>query len=129
MNGRSRNSEFCQAKGPDFLSRLRGVLNIRGINESSDLPDLGLHKLKRAVLLRTWLKKRKPHSAKELISKNLAIAFLKIQNYRHGVRSMEAIVKMSHIAQGQPYKPADLPPRGQLDIHVDARRFIELIIS
>ena len=127
MNGRSRNAEFCQAKGPDFLSRLRGVLNIRGINSSVDLSEIGMHKVKRAVLLRSDLNERVKHASVKPIDTKLAHAFLQIPSYRHGVRSMQAIVKMSHIAAGETYKPADLPPRGQLDIHVDARSFMEII--
>src|SRR6185436_8107993 len=30
--GQMRNSEFIDAKGPDFVSRLRGHVNVRGIN-------------------------------------------------------------------------------------------------
>ncbi|MEM1157208.1 MAG: AAA family ATPase [Verrucomicrobiota bacterium] len=122
MNGRSRNAEFCQAKGPDFLSRLKGVLNIRGIDKQDSKEDQGMHIIKRAILLKSCLRDivgKQPN----LITPELAYAMLTVPTFKHGIRSMESIIKMSHISRGTPFCSSDLPPQAQLDIHVDARHF------
>ncbi|MEM7108611.1 MAG: AAA family ATPase [Bacteroidota bacterium] len=122
MNGRSRNAEFCQAKGPDFLSRLKGVLNIRGIDRQNTKEDQGMHIIKRAILLKSCLE-NVVGEQEDLINPKLAYAMLKVPTFKHGIRSMESIIKMSHISKGTPFCSSNLPPQAQLDIHVDARHF------
>ena len=47
--------------------------------------------------------------------------------FYHGARSLEAIVDMSSLAGKPRYERSSLPPRRQLALHVDARRFLELV--
>lgn len=132
FNERSRNPEFCNAKGPDFISRLRGILNICSMNKPEGEKEAVEHiyKIRRAVFLRHLLEERlgKPEkgSETELIEPTLAEAFLTIPRFKHGARSLEAILKMSTLARGECFTHSNLPPRDQLDMHVDAREFLRL---
>lgn|GEM_PF-3089444 len=127
FNERSRNPDFCDAKGPDFISRLRGILNICSMNKPEGEPDTVEHiyRIRRAVFLKYLLEKRLG-KLKDLIAPTLAKAFLTIPRYKHGARSLEAILEMSTFPRDQPFTHSNLPPRDQLDMHVDAREFLRL---
>jgi hypothetical protein len=56
-----------------------------------------------------------------------AEALLDIEGFRHGNRSMEAILRMSHLQPGKTLRSAELPPLEQLEIHVDGKHFTELV--
>jgi hypothetical protein len=126
--------ENKEVKGPDFISRLRGFLNVLSINmEEKDKPVSNLLALRRAIILHSILKEK----AKEIldpsgkivrIEKNLINAFLQIKEYRHGIRSMVAIVQMSR-PEGGRLQVASLPSRPQLRMHVDDVDFIKLTAS
>jgi len=47
--------------------------------------------------------------------------------YKHGARSMEAILDMSRI-EGNVWEPVSLPFYSQLSLHVDADAFIKLVL-
>ncbi len=50
--------------------------------------------------------------------------------YRHGARSMEAIVRMSGIDRSSNHYPVSaLPIDNHLELHVEAAKFRELITS
>ncbi len=132
FSGRTRNPAFIEAKGPDFLSRLRDHLNIQGINKPDDYDDSSLYILRRALLLQYHLKKRLCWPDSEapppdgFLHKTLANAFCKISHFRHGARSIEAILDMCDTAIGRTLGPSDLPSMEQLDMHVDAKEFLRL---
>ena len=128
FNQRSRNPDFCDAKGPDFISRLRGILNVKGMNMPEGDEIEHIYMIRRAVFLRYKLAERwgSLNENAELISPQLAKAFLTIPRFKHGVRSMEAIVDMSTIPPREKFVHSHLPPRDQLDMHVDAREFLGL---
>ncbi len=131
MNGRLRDPNFCGAKGPDFISRLRGVLNIKGVNRPEEPTDQGRYLLRRAVLLRSMvLRIHKDAGAPpplQLMDATTARAFLKIDGFRHGNRSMEAILRMSHLQPGRTLRSSDLPPLEQLEMHVDGKHFNDFL--
>lgn len=126
FNGRARDVDFCEAKGPDFISRLRGKLNIKSMNrpDGDDKEIEHVYMIRRAVFLRNKLKERLGKPEKELMDPKVAEAFLTTPRFKHGVRSMEAILDMSSCEYGQTYHACHLPPRGQLEMHVDAREFL-----
>lgn len=129
FNERTRNPDFCSAKGPDFISRLRGILNIKGMNRPESGEHEHIYKLRRAVFLKWQLKERVGdvfESKQPQIHPLLADAFLSIPRFKHGVRSMEAILQMSSIERGRQFVHRHLPPRDQLDMHVDARTFLAI---
>jgi hypothetical protein len=121
--------DLREAKGRDFLSRLRGFLNVLGPDRRDDR-DHG-YLLRRALLLRSILWR----SARKLFGGDLRLgidegvlrAFLTIDGYRHGARSMECIVDMSSLSGKLKFERSCLPAPHQLDLHVDAGRFLALI--
>lgn len=130
MAARQRDTEFCQAKGPDFISRLRASLNIRGINRPEDEADPGRYLIRRALTLRDILHRRREKELGERkrgVDPRLAWAFLRITGFKHGVRSLEAIINSCRFEPGKRLRASDLPPTEQLSIHVDAAEFLALL--
>ena len=115
---------FKEQKGPDFISRLRGHINVLPINASS-----GGHKhyIRRAILLRSLLEDRgftyPIKSATAMVDDPVIYALLTIDTYRHGTRSMATIVQMCTPIYGR-IQIASLPSREQLNMHVDAENFL-----
>lgn len=117
--------EFEQLKGPDFISRLRGYINVADANAE---PGRSKHFLRRAVQLRGLLEnklKLVESGGRAKADEAVIYALLTIDRYHHGVRSMEAILRMC-----TPIAPDDkhvyvssLPARAQLNMHVDADEF------
>ncbi|MDR1130810.1 MAG: hypothetical protein LBL15_00130 [Oscillospiraceae bacterium] len=120
-------SSFKNIKGPDFVSRLRGIIDVLGPNPASDGDQSFL--LRRALLLRSLLERKlNIKSGRIPISGNVLHAMLHVPKYKHGARSMEAILDMSRI-QGVSWEPAALPFYTQLSLHVDAGAFIRLVLK
>jgi hypothetical protein len=127
---KERRDAFRDAKGPDFVSRLRGHVALAGSEPSA----IGLDPffmLRRAVLLRSLLERH----AKHLIGpgKTLAIdpgvlrALLKAEHYRHGARSMEAVILMSRLSGRTSFERSSLPSETQLELHTDASDFLDRV--
>jgi hypothetical protein len=133
FNGRVRNPSFCEAKGPDFISRLKTHLNVQGINKPEDEGDQARYILRRAIKLRDIVRKKlnlsKEQKDAPLLHPSVARGMLNVERYKHGVRSMEAIIKMCSNRPGHPIGPSDLPPMDQLEMHVDAARLLAEIDS
>lgn len=122
---------FVAAKGPDFVSRLKGYLNVMGPDPQGD--DDRHYLLRRAVLLRSLLVRNAPRLVRrergqEVLSMDPGVlrAFLHNSRYKHGVRSMEAIISMSNLAGRDHYERSCLPDVDQLDLHVNGREFLAL---
>ena len=119
--------EFQRVKGPDFVSRLKGILNIKGPNPTA-VTDRS-HVIRRALLLRNLFvgQARNFFDAETgtvRISNGLLRALLRVSEFRHGSRSMEFIVGMSRMAGISRYTPSCLPLAEQLDIHLDVDDFM-----
>ncbi len=124
------------AKKPDFVSRLRGYIDVTGPNRQG--PDDVATALRRALILRSLISSRAPqmlvddgtHEEPRLqIDEGVLRAFLEIGEYIHGARSMEAIVQMSSLAGKPRFERSSLPARQQLAVHVDADKFLALVRS
>jgi hypothetical protein len=119
--------EFKSAKGPDFISRLRGYVNILGPNQTDDKRDQ-LFIIRRAMLLRSLLERKVPHllndNGETQIDNGVLRALLKIPRYRHESRSMEAILEMSMLTNSRKWEQSDLPSKEQLKLHVDEEQFL-----
>ncbi|MDL2238236.1 AAA family ATPase [Christensenellaceae bacterium OttesenSCG-928-K19] len=116
---------FKNVKGPDFVSRLRGTINIMGPNPVYESDKNYL--LRRAILLRSLCQRKLNVKDPNFIDDNLLHAMLVIDKYKHGARSMEAILDMSRI-EGNSFTPVSLPFYSQLALHVDADAFIRLVL-
>jgi hypothetical protein len=122
-------------KGPDFVSRLHGYLNIKGPNpvrsEKSATKKITVeeddpaHVIRRAIMLRSAIERYQAHildsSGRADISPGVIRAFLRVNEFRHGMRSLEALVSQSQMTKS--FGPSDLPPPAVLQLHVDEESF------
>jgi len=118
---------FRDLKVPDFVSRLRGTINVLGPNRQNENDKNYI--LRRALLLRSLCERKMKLGKDEetQINKNILWAMLLVPAYKHGARSMEAIFDMSSM-DGKHWETADLPFHSQLSLHVDADAFIRLVL-
>ena len=129
------HDEFVRMKGPDFISRLKGYVNILGPNPQISGGDKAdpYHVIRRAIMLRLVLHRTAPQIFQKQnddlvpsIDPGVLRALLHTREYKHGVRSMEAIVAMSLLAGRSSFERSCLPAEAQLDLHVDGRDFLSL---
>jgi hypothetical protein len=123
----AEHKRFKEVKGPDFVSRLRGYVNIKGPNPTSDRGD-EVYVIRRALLLRS-LVERHHRGVIDPITKELSIsptvldAFLRVgdglagKGYLHGARSMEAIISLSSLHNARHFGPSELPARQVVELH------------
>ncbi|MCX5147938.1 hypothetical protein OHB36_14360 [Streptomyces sp. NBC_00320] len=121
------NHGFKMAKGPDFLSRIGGHIDLQGSNPQEGDQDK-YYLIRRAIILRSLLER---HTSLKLdgggfIDKGVLRAFLKVPEYKHGARSMRAIVEASSLSGKRFFGQSSLPAETQLDLHVDARTFLTI---
>ena len=128
LHGRLRDEDFVAGKGPDFMSRLRGFLNIRSINyqDGASEEEKQRTRMRRAVVLHGVMKRMHEDAgfdipAGALLDKGAVWALLEIPGFRHGVRSLEAILAMSDFKPGLTLTASRLPSSAQIDMHVDER--------
>jgi len=127
---KARAVEFRGAKATDFVSRLRGFVDVLGPNPAG--PDDRTYVLRRALLLRALLRGRAPRmfaspGGRLHIDPGVLRALLGVPAYLHGSRSMESVIDMSALAGSLRYERSALPAPHQLDLHVDAAAFLELV--
>jgi len=116
---------FKGIKGPDFISRLRGTIDVLGPNPASSGDNNYI--LRRALLLRSICERKLDMKQDAPINAGIIRAMLLVPEYKHGARSMEAIFNMSRITNGV-WEPSSLPSRAQLSLHVDADEFMRLML-
>lgn len=122
------------AKVPDFISRLRGSLDVAGINppgarsdSTTEVTDVHLQ-VRRAIILHQNLKRITSISEGDAIRVDDAVvrAFLRAPFYEYGARSLEAIVRMSSLSGARIFTASCLPNAAQLGLHVrDGRAFLD----
>lgn len=140
VGGLTRLERFRLAKGPDFVSRLSGYLDVAGPNrrqrydaaagtwaDDDTPPDISFP-VRRALLMRaTGGFVGASVNAEMDIDGGLLSAFLEIGRYEHGARSLETIMRLTTSA-GQPgIRRSTLPPEDQLSLHVDVDEFMDLV--
>jgi len=118
------------AKLPDFISRLKGFLNVLGPNPLEEIAD-PYFIIRRAIILRVLFELNAPHIFNEdgptrqvQIDQGILRALLETKRYKHGVRSMESVLAMSMLAGQSSFERSNLPPESQLNLHVDGRDFL-----
>jgi hypothetical protein len=129
--------EFRAAKGPDFISRLKGYINVLGPNPVEGSATSAADPyfiIRRAILLRSSLNRNAKHlfekgDGKELLNIDSGVlrALLKTRVYKHGVRSIESIIAMSQLTGETSFERSSLPAESQLDLHVDGKSFLSLV--
>lgn len=124
------NGEFKGAKGPDFVSRLRGYVDIKGPNPVNE--NDRLYVVRRAIFLRFLLQKNAKNifDNKKMcrIDQGVLRAMIKVPLYKHGVRSMQAILEMSLLSGRKRFEQAALPSPRQLKLHVDEEMFSRFVV-
>jgi hypothetical protein len=139
---------FSAAKGPDFHSRLRGFLDIAGVNPNSQSTELsgnsGLPSdersrsgnlqdwddcsfiIRRAIVIRQILERRAQTERTILdsektanVDRDVLDALLLAQCYKHGIRSIESILDMSALHQQRQVSKTAIPSSSQYLMHVD----------
>ena len=116
---------FRRVKGPDFVSRIKGSLDIAGPNQRSS--DDTNYILRRALLLRSLCDRDKRLSGPDAVDDDIVRAMLLVPKYKHGARSMETVLAMSQIPAGK-WVPSSLPMGELLSIHVPLRSFTDLLL-
>lgn len=135
--------KWRENKGPDFKSRLRGFLNILGPDPERRLatapgapPGAGVipgcvgsdqtHLVRRAILLHAILKGHAPHLFQRTghgellqIDGGVLNALLRTKRYRHGTRSLKAVIRMSLLAGRSRFERSCLPDVPQLRLHIE----------
>jgi RyR domain len=129
----SDDKEFKNVKGPDFVSRLKGYVNILGPNTKDPAAD-PYFVIRRAIILRSILQRdasqlfhRDGKTLRLRIDRGVLRAMLRTQTYKHGVRSMESVIAMSGLAGKRTFERSALPAEEQLNLHVNARNFLALM--
>lgn len=131
-NSLASTDERKAAKLPDFLSRLKGYLNILGPNpihgDTHGDPD---YIVRRASLLRVMLQQSAPDLFQKIdgvdrltIDSGVLNAFLRTSSYRHGARSIESIISMSQLKCKASFERSSLPSQAQLEVHVSGAEFL-----
>lgn len=125
--------DFRAAKVPDFISRLKGYVNILGPNRQKDTADPHCI-IRRAIILRSIMQRNVPQlfekkDGKDVLDIDPGVlrAFLETREYKHGIRSMESIVAMSLLSGRTSFERSSLPAEAQLDLHVDGQEFLALV--
>jgi hypothetical protein len=114
------------AKVPDFVSRLKGYINVLGPNPRAGADD-PYYVLRRAILLRSMLSREAKHVLRKgevQIDSGVLRAMLLTKTFRHGARSMESVIAMSQLAGKTRFERSSLPTEAQLDLHVDGQDFL-----
>ena len=138
-------------KGPDFLSRIKGFINVMGPNPvlpfdekencnsdaSEDIDQINSARnadpeyiIRRAILINSLLQISYKQFFKNgvlQIDDGVLNALLLVPKFKHGTRSMETIFKTSQLFGKEKYHRSDLPPESQMNLHVDGQKFYELI--
>jgi hypothetical protein len=119
--------DFRLLKGPDFISRLHGHLNVLGPNPSTDSSGFDVTwPIRRALMLRSTLGLDEKDELQ--MDPGLLYALLRVEKYTHGSRSFEKIINA--LKQDRPntrLHRSSLPPDPLLDRETNAERFHELM--
>lgn len=87
--------------------------------------------LRRATILSYNLKEKAPNLVRDdeslAVNEPVLRAMLRMPAFKHGNRSFEALLDMSHLAGIESFTASQLPATFQLPLHVDAKHFEQLI--
>ncbi len=153
------DDKFKAAKGPDFLSRLRGALDIPSLNflaPREPRPDADKDKpatrnafnpyasvenfpcyaailLRRAGALAFQLGKKagalKDSTGKLRVRPEVLRALLHLPDFLHGNRSFEALLDMSRLQGSDNFNPSLLPPAVNTVLHANPAHIEQLVAT
>ncbi|QDV20911.1 ATPase family associated with various cellular activities (AAA) [Gimesia panareensis] len=107
--------EFRLAKGPDFVSRLSGYINMMGVGKFS-AHDNG-YVLRRGLIIRSILERKKliGENKNALVDRSFLKSLLVLESLKHGTRSIEKLLDMCIGINGR----LNLPSVAQLSLHLN----------
>lgn len=109
--------EYRAKKVPDFISRLRGFIDIQGVNGMNEE-----RPIRRALVLGHLLAKRWPRTDSSVkgfpIADGLARKLLATAHFVHGVRSMSALLDTSRLKAGESLEEVNLPGNELRRLHI-----------
>jgi hypothetical protein len=125
--------KFGVAKGPDFVSRLAGYLDIIGVNPADTEDDLYL--LRRAIIARSMIERYhglKPND-KAKFDDDILKAILFVPKYKDGARSLERLLELCSrdITKDGELRVSNssVPPIQQLNMLTDGKAFLDLLAN
>jgi hypothetical protein len=123
---RLNEAEYTHKKVPDFVSRLRGFIDIQGINSLDDE-----RPTRRALVLRHLIKERWPEHDKDKfpIDRRLVESLLSNAYYVHGVRSMQALLDMCRFGKSERLTAKELPEDSLRRLHLSRGELDEKVIG
>ncbi len=134
------NTDFVAAKGPDFLSRLRGTLDVPGLDLDAPcdvygpvdaLPCEAAILLRRGGILAYQLADKAPNLRDSdgalHISPTVLRALLSLPSFHHGNRSFEALLDMSRLPGAAVYTPSILPAADNVELHANSKHLQQLL--
>jgi len=134
--------EFKKVKGPDFLSRQRGTLDIPGLDLDAKFDPYGPTEafpcepailFRRANILAFQLRQKAPtlqDGEKVLqVSGPIIRALIHLPKFEHGNRSFEALLDMSHLIGAEKFTPSLLPAIGHAALHANADHLMQLLAT
>jgi hypothetical protein len=104
-------------KVPDFVSRLRGSIDIGGLNSLDDERPVRRALVLRRLLDKRWQDRRDRHSRRLPIDPAVIETLLSGGHFVHGVRSMEALLESARYATDQPLIVLDLSNSANVEQH------------
>lgn len=122
--------ELQSAKLRDFVSRLRGCINVPGlthVEDDNNEPDFKF--LQRAIILRSMLVRKglvvkdedgKTQNGRAMIDEEVVDKLLKYKSYKYGARSLAAILDMCLLFDDW-VKVSSMPTKSQLNMHADTK--------
>lgn len=130
------SEKLKDAKAPDFVSRLRGYVNVVGPNpRGGDRHGDRYYLIRRAVMVRQLLHRHWPEIfhderaggerlQRARLDEGVLRALLLTSTYRHGTRSLGSVIATSVVRGQDHFGRSDLPSEAQLNLHVDADDFL-----
>ncbi len=115
---------FRERKGPDFISRLRGQIDIKGPNPAHDKPDEDpAYVIRRALILRSSLELMYKHLIDEPtkrahIDAAIVYGFLNADKFLHGARSIQSLLAMCRLHGASWFDVSRLNTPNLLKMHV-----------
>jgi len=122
--------DFSKAKGPDFVSRLRGHLDIVGINPAD--PDDELYLIRRAILIRAVLSgmQNLKDGDEAKIDDAMLRAVLNVPEFWHGGRAVRMLLELCSTNDNERrISASSVPPINQLNMLVDGKPFLDLLMN
>jgi hypothetical protein len=126
---------FKLKKGPDFISRLSGYLNVLGPNRKQiydsekdkwidDMRDV-CYPVRRALLIRNILKLKEKEQLS--IDQGILSALIETTQFKHGARSLEKIIYQLKKPDILSIRRSNLPSGEMLSMHVDPVDFLDIV--